>query len=93
MATARVTPQRALVGATNEAHLSYTKLPVDHWVHPWSLSVTKSRTSFALEVAITLRELCPAPGGRTEQQTADLQAQFHHCWHNPSLGIDAQHGS
>jgi hypothetical protein len=68
----------ALVEATNEAHLSYAKLPVDHWVHPWSLSAIKARTSFALEVAITLRELCSMPRGRTEQQTADLQVQLHH---------------
>ena len=47
----------ARVEATDEAHLRYAKLPVDHWVHPWSLSVIKARTSYALEVAITLREL------------------------------------
>jgi hypothetical protein len=53
-AAARVTPQ-PLVEATDEAHLRYAKLPVDHWVHPWSLSAIKARTSYALEVALTLR--------------------------------------
>jgi hypothetical protein len=70
----------ALVEATNEAHLRYAKLPVDHWVHPWSLSAIKARTSYALEVALTPRELCSMPKGRTEQQTVDLQVQFHHHW-------------
>jgi hypothetical protein len=53
---------------------------VDHWIHPWSLSAIKARTKFALEAAITLRELCLAPEGQTGQQTADLQAQFHLHW-------------
>jgi hypothetical protein len=70
----------ALVEVTNEAHLSYAKLPMDHWIHRWSLSAIKARTRFVLEVAITLRELCLAPEGQTGQQTADLQAQFHLHW-------------
>jgi hypothetical protein len=67
-----------LVETTDEAHLRYAKLPVDHWVHPWSLPAIKARTSYALEVALTLRELCSMPNGRTKQQTKDLQVQFHH---------------
>jgi hypothetical protein len=77
----RSSDSAALVEVTNEAHLSYAKLPpVDHWIHPWSLSAIKARTKFALELAITLRELCLAPEGQTSQQTADLQAQFHLHW-------------
>jgi hypothetical protein len=68
----------ALVETTDEAHLRYAKLPVDHWVHPWSLPAIKARTSYALEVALTLRELCSKPDGQTKQQSKDLQVQFHH---------------
>jgi hypothetical protein len=68
----------ALVETTDEAHQCYAKLPVDHWVHSWSLPAIRARTSYALEVALTLRELCSMPNGRTKQQTKDLQAQFHH---------------
>jgi hypothetical protein len=68
----------ALVKTTDEAPLRYAKLPVDHWVHPWGLPAIKARTSYALEVALILRELCSKPDGRTKQQTKDLQVQFRH---------------
>ena len=68
----------ALVETTDEAHLRYAKLSVDQWVHPWSLPAIKARTSYALEVVLTLRELCSMPNVRTKQQTKDLQVQFHH---------------
>jgi hypothetical protein len=68
----------ALVEATDDVHLRYAILPVDHWVHPWSLPAIKARTSFALEVALVLWELWSKPDGQTKQQRTDLQVQFQH---------------
>jgi hypothetical protein len=67
-----------VVETADEAHLRYAKLPVDHWVHPWSLPAIKVRTNFALEVALTLRELWSKPSGQSKQQRLDLQVQFQH---------------
>jgi hypothetical protein len=68
----------AMVLTPDDAHLCYAILPVDHWVHPWSLPAIKARASFALEVARVLWELWSKPEGQTKQQREDLQVQFQH---------------
>jgi hypothetical protein len=47
----------ALVETTDEVHLRYAKLPVDHWVHPWSLPAIKARTSYTAQKAQEIHHL------------------------------------
>jgi hypothetical protein len=85
----------ALVQTSDDAHLCYAILPVDHWVHPWSLPAIKARTSFALEVVRVLWELWSKPEGQTKQQRADLQVQFQHHMQTKwaQVGVYAWHCS